>query len=111
MYIILPKELQKILLTAFSVSLEITFDMVINIVSLNATEYILFYFEKLQYHYKVTYWGFYLILSVTLKDYISRYAIASRYQKYFKRFERKRIVLIPYIFYADIKIYVIKRRY
>ena len=60
MYIILCKELQKILLTAFSDSLEITLDVVINIMSLNATEYILFYFKNLQYHYEVTYWGFYL---------------------------------------------------
>ena len=61
MYIILSKELQKILLTAFSDSLEITLDVVINIIPLNATEYILFYFKNLQYHYEVTYWGFYLI--------------------------------------------------
>ena len=60
MYIILSKELQKILLTAFSDSLEITLDPVINIMSLNATEYILFYFKNLQYDYKVTYSGFYL---------------------------------------------------
>ena len=60
MYIILSKELQKILLTAFSDSLEITLDVVINIMSLNATEYILFYFKNLQYDYEVTYWGFYL---------------------------------------------------
>ena len=53
-------ELQKILLTAFSDSLEITLDVVINIMSLNRTEYILFYFKNLQYHYEVTYWGFYL---------------------------------------------------
>ena len=60
MYIILSKELQKILLTAFSDSLEITLYVVINIMSLNATEYILFYFKNLQYQYEVTYWGFYL---------------------------------------------------
>ena len=60
MLIILSKELQKILLTAFSDSLEITLDVVINIMSLNATEYILFYLKNLHYHYEVTYWGFYL---------------------------------------------------
>ena len=32
-----------------------------NIVPLNATEYILFYFKNLQYHYEATYWRFYLM--------------------------------------------------
>ena len=48
------------LLTAFSDSLEITLDVVTNIMSLNATNYILFYFKNLQYHYEATYWGFYV---------------------------------------------------
>ena len=61
MWIILSKGLQQILLTAFSDSLEITLDVLMNIMSLNATEYILFYFKKLQYHYAVTYWGFYVM--------------------------------------------------
>ena len=51
MQIILFKALQKILLTAFSGRLVINFDVVINIMSLNAIKYILFDFKNLQYSY------------------------------------------------------------
>ena len=58
MWIILSKVLQKILLTAFSGRLVITFDVVINLMSLHAMEYILFEFKKVLYSNYVTYWGF-----------------------------------------------------
>ena len=48
---ILSKAPQKILLTAFSGRLMITVDVVINIISSNIIEYILFEFKNLQYRY------------------------------------------------------------
>ena len=48
---ILTKALQKILLTAFSGLLIIIFDVVINIMSSNEIEYILFEFKNFQYPY------------------------------------------------------------
>ena len=34
--------------------------------TLNATDYILFYFKNLQYHYEITYWRFYLIKTMKI---------------------------------------------
>ena len=52
------------------------------------------------------------IIPVISENYISRYVITSKHQKYSKKFERKRIAVSRlYIFDASMKIYVIKRQY